>query len=136
MVASNNKQKSDALREEDISKVLEEDKCDILSEESDDSSFDTGEEDSDSELDTGSIVCESEWDEEASDLTQPFVCHGVEHPRFAFVGVSGLIVKFDDKTSVLACFQKFVNEEMWQLFAEQINIYTDQFFAAHPDLKP
>jgi len=43
---------------------------------------------------------------------------------------------FDDDTSVLECFQKFIDENMWQLFAEQTNIYANQFLAANPNLKP
>jgi len=45
-------------------------------------------------------------------------------------------VDFEDETSVLVCFQKFINKDMWQLFAEQTNIYANQFLAANPNLKP
>jgi hypothetical protein len=48
-------------------------------------------------------------------------------PRFAFLGVSAVYVDFDDEINVLECFQKFIDEYMWQLFAEQTNIYTNQF---------
>jgi hypothetical protein len=71
------------------------------------------------------------------------------HPRFAFLVVSGENVDFDNEISVLECFQKFLDEDMWQLFAEQKNIpvclfseqtnipvYTNQFLAANPNLKP
>ena len=57
-------------------------------------------------------------------------------PRFAFLGVRGVIADFDDETSVLEYFQKFIDEDMWQLFAEQTNIYANQFLAANPNLKP
>ena len=57
-------------------------------------------------------------------------------PRFAFLGVRGVIADFDDETSVLEYFQKFIDEDMWQLFAEQTNIYVNQFLAANPNLKP
>jgi hypothetical protein len=78
------------LTEENISKVLdEEDKSDVLPRTLDDLSSDTREDDSDSESDTGSVVCESELQEEVSDLTQPFVPHSVECPRFSFLVVSG-----------------------------------------------
>jgi hypothetical protein len=43
---------------------------------------------------------------------QPFVPHGVERPRFSFLGVSGVNVDFDDETSVLEHFQEFIDEEM------------------------
>jgi hypothetical protein len=36
----------------------------------------------------------------------------------------------------LECFQKFIDEDMWQLFAEQTNIYATQFLAATHCLKP
>jgi len=37
----------------------------------------------------------------------------------------------------LECFQKFTYDDMWQLFAEQTNMYTaNQFLAASPNLKP
>jgi len=138
MAASSNKQKKDLLTEEDISQVLDkEDKSDVSSEESDDFLFDTSEEDSsDSELETSSVVHESELYEEVSDFSQPFVPYGMARPRFAFLGVSGVNVDFDDVTSILECFQKFIDEDMWQLFAEQTNIYSNQFLAANPNLKP
>jgi hypothetical protein len=47
-------------------------------------------------------------------------------PRFAFLVVSGVNVDFDDEISVLECFQKFINEDMWRLLAEQANIYANQ----------
>jgi len=31
-------------------------------------------------------------------------------------------VDFDDEINVLECFQKFIDEDIWQLFAEQTNI--------------
>jgi hypothetical protein len=55
--------------------------------------------------------------------------HGMARPQFAFVGVSGVNVDLGDETSVLDCFQKFIDEDMWQLFAEQTNIYANQFLA-------
>jgi hypothetical protein len=72
-------------------------------------------------------VHEIEPHEEVSDFSVPFVPHGVARPRFAFLGVSGVNVDFDDETSVLECFQKFIDEDMWQFFAEQTNIYANQF---------
>ena len=45
-------------------------------------------------------------------------------------------MEFDDEISVLECFQKFIDEDMWQLFAEQTNIYANQFLAANPNLEP
>jgi len=80
-------------------------------------------------------VHESEPCEEVSDFSQTFVPHSVARPRFAFLGVSGVNVDFDDETSVLECFRKFIDEDMWQLFAEQTNIYANQFLAANPNLK-
>ena len=53
-----------------------------------------------------------------------------------FFSVSGVNVDFDDEIHVLECFQKFIDEDMWQLFAEQTNIYANQFLAAIPNLKP
>jgi len=47
----------------------------------------------------------------------------VARPRFAFLGVSGVNVGFDDEINALECFQKFSDEDLWQLFAEQTNIY-------------
>ena len=92
--------------------------------------FNTDEKDSDSESDTDSIVHESEPDEEVSDLTQPFVPHSVACPISAFLGVNRVNVDCDDETSVLECFQKFNDKDMWQLFAEQTNIYTNQCFCS------
>jgi hypothetical protein len=103
--------------------VLGEDESDVFPEESDDSLFDTDEEDSDKDSDTGN-VSESESDREESDLMQPFVPHEVARPRFVFLGVNGVNVDFHNETSVLGHFQKFTDEDMWQLFAEQTNIYT------------
>jgi hypothetical protein len=80
-------------------------------------------------------VHESEPDEEVSDLTQPFVPHSVACPRSAFLSVKRVNVDFDDETSVLECFQKFNDKDMWQLFAEQIYTPTN-VFAAHPNLTP
>jgi hypothetical protein len=34
------------------------------------------------------------------------------------------------------CFQKFIGDEIWQLSAEQTNIYAKQYLAEHPTLKP
>ena len=73
---------------------------------------------------------ESELYEEVSDISQPFLPHGVARPRFAFLNVSGVNVDFDDEISVLECFQKFIDEHMWQLFAEQTNIYASQFLGS------
>jgi len=79
--------------------------------------FDTSEEDTDAESDTSSVVHETGPYEKVSDLSQPFVLHGVARSRFAFLGVSGVNADFDDETSVLECFQKFIEEDKWQLFA-------------------
>jgi len=137
MAASSNKRMKDLLTDEDISKVLDiEDESDVFSEESDDFWFDTSEEDSESDSDTSSVVHGSVPYEEVSDISQTFVPHGVARPRFAFLGVSGVKVDFDDETSVLECFQKFIDEDMWQWFAEQTNIYANKFLAANPNLKP
>jgi len=81
-------------------------------------------------------VRESEPCEEMSDFLQTFVPHGMVRPRFAFLGVSGVNVDFDDEINVLECFQRFIDKDMWQLFAEQTNIYANQFLAANPNLKP
>ena len=43
---------------------------------------------------------------------------------------------FDNEINVLECFQGFIDEDMWQLFAEQTNIYAKQFLEANPNLKP
>jgi len=71
-----------------------------------------------------------------SDFSQPYVPHGVARPRFAFPGASGVNVNFDDEINVLECFQKFIDEDVWQLFAEQTNTYAKQFLASNPNLKP
>jgi len=137
MAASSNKWMKDLLTDEDIYRFLDiEYKSDIFSEESDDFWFDTSEEDTDSELDTSSVVHESEPYEKVSDFSQPFVPHGMADPRFAFLGVSGVNVDFDDEINVLECFQKFIDEDMWQMFDEQTNIYANQFLAANTNLKP
>jgi len=81
-------------------------------------------------------VNESVSYEEVSDFLHPFVPHGVARSRFAFLGVCGVNVDFDDEINVLECFQKFIDEDMWQLFAEQTNIYANKFLAANPILKP
>jgi hypothetical protein len=112
------------------------DKSDVFSEESDDFWFDTSEEHLDSESDTSSVVHESELHEEVSDFSQPSVPHGVAHSMFVFLGVSGVNVDFNNETSVLECFQKSIDEDMWQLFAEQTNIYANQFLAASTKFKP
>ena len=39
--------------------------------------------------------------EEVSDYSQPFIPHDVARPRFAFLGVSGVNVDFDDEINVL-----------------------------------
>jgi hypothetical protein len=36
--------------------------------------------------------------------------------RFAFIGVGGVNVDLMMKLSVLECFQKFIDEDVWQLF--------------------
>jgi len=137
MAACRNKRKKDLLTDDDISKVLDtEDESDVFSDESDDFWFDTSEEDSDGDSDTSSVVNESVLYEEVSDFSHPFVPHGVARPRFAFLGVCGVNVDFDDEINVLECFQKFIDEGMWQLFAEQTNIYANQFLATNPNLKP
>ena len=136
MAASRNKQKRVLFTEEDISKVLgKDDESDVFSEEFDDF-FYISEEDSESESDTSSVVHESEPYGDMSDFLSPFVPHGVASPMFAFLGSSGVNVDFDNETSVLECFQKFTDEDMLQLFAEQTNIHTNQFLAANPNLKP
>ena len=133
MAATSNKQMKDLLTGEDISKVLDiEDESGVFSEESDDFWFDTSEEDPD----TSSVVHESVPCDEVSDFSQTFVPHSVARPRFAFLGVSGVNVDFDDETSVLECFKKFIDKDMRQLFAEQTNIYANQFLAANRNLKP
>jgi len=97
MEASSNKRMKDLLTDEDISRVLDiEDKSDVFSEESDDFWFDTSEEDSERDSDTSSVVHESELYEKVSDFSQTFVPNGVARPRFAFLGVSGVNVDFDD----------------------------------------
>jgi len=45
-------------------------------------------------------------------------------------------VDFDNEINVLECFQKFIDEDMWQLLAGQTNIYANQLLAANPNLKP
>jgi hypothetical protein len=136
MAASSNKQMKDLLTDEDMSKVLDtEDESDIFSEESYDFWFDTSEEDSDRDSDTSSVVHESEPHEEVLDFLQPSVPHGVACTRFAFLGVSGVNVNFDDEINIVECFQKFIDEDMCQLFAQQTNIYANQFLAANPSLK-
>jgi len=52
-------------------------------------------------------VHESEPREVVSDVSQPFVPHGVAHPRFAFLGVSGVNVDFDDEVNVLESLNVF-----------------------------
>jgi len=112
MAACSNKRKKDLLTDDDISKVLDiEDESDVFSEESDDFWFDTSEEDSDEDSDTSSVVNESVSYEEVSDFSHRFVPHGVTRPRFAFLGVSGVNVVFDDEIKVLQCFQKFIYED-------------------------
>jgi hypothetical protein len=136
MAASSNKQMKDLLTDEDMSKDLDiEDESDIFSEESYDFWFDTSEEDSDRDSDTSSVVHESEPHEEVLDFLQPSVPHGVACTRFAFLGVSGVNVDFDDEINIVECFQKFIDEDMCQLFAEQTNIYANQFLVANPNLK-
>jgi hypothetical protein len=106
MAASSNKRMKDLLTDEDISKVLDtEEESEVFSEKSDDFCFDTSEENSERDSDTSSVVRESEPCEEVSDFSQTFVPHGVARPKFAFLGVSGVNVDFDDETSVLECFQ-------------------------------
>ena len=78
---------------------------------------------------------ESEPYEKVSDFSQPFVPHGVARPRFAFLAISGVNADSDDGTSILECFQKFFDEDVWQ-FAEHTNTYANQFLAANPNLKP
>ena len=98
--------------------------------------FNRSEEDSDSESDTSSVVHENEPYEEVSDFLPPFIPHGMASPGFAFLDSSGVNVDFDDETSVLECFKKFIDEDMLQLFAEQTKMYAYQFLAANPNLKP
>jgi len=106
MAACSNKRKKDLLTDDDVSKVLDiEDEGDVFSEESDDFWLDTSEEDSDGDSDTSSVVNESVSYEEVSDFSHPFVPHGVACPRFAFLGVSGMNVDFDDEINVLDVFR-------------------------------
>ena len=154
MAASSNKSTKDLPTGEDISTVFDiEDESDVISEasndkseedseeeESDDTSEeeesdDTRKEDSEGDSDTSSIVHESEQNKEVSDSWQSSVPNGVERQRFEFHGESGVNVDFDDGIGVLQCFQKFIDEDMWKLFAEQTNIYARQFLANH-NLKP
>jgi hypothetical protein len=129
MAVSSNKRIKDLLTDEDISKVLDtEDESDIFFEESDDFWFDTSEKDSDRDSDTSSIVHESELYVEVSDFSQSFVPHGMVRPRYVFLSVNGVNVDFDDKIYVLECLQKFINEYIWQLFAEETNIYATNFW--------
>jgi hypothetical protein len=115
MAPSSNKKMKALLPDEDISKLLDiEGESDAFSEASEDFWFDTSEEDSEGDLDTCSVVRESEPYEEVSDFSQQFVPHSVAHPKFAFLGVSGVNVDFDDEINVLECFQKFIDEDMWQ----------------------
>ena len=127
MTACSNKRKKDLLTDDDISKVLDiEDESSVFSEESDDFWFDTSEEDSDRDSDTSSVVNESVSYEEVSDFFHPFVHHGVARPRFSFLGVSGVNVDFDYEINVLECFQKFIDEDMWQcLLNKQIYMPTN-----------
>jgi hypothetical protein len=48
----------------------------------------------------------------------------VARPKFAFLSVSGVNVDIDNEISVLKCFRKFIDEDMWQ-FAEQIYVPTN-----------
>ena len=73
---------------------------------------------------------ESEPNQEVLDLTQLFVPHSVACPRSSSLGVNRVNVDSDDETGVLICFQKFNDKDMWQLFAEQTNIYTNQSFSS------
>ena len=77
----------------------------------------------------------NELDKKVSDLMQPFVPLGVARQRFVFLGVIEVNVDFGNEISVLECFQKFMDKDIWQL-SEQRNIYPNLFFAAHPYLKP
>jgi hypothetical protein len=108
----------------------------MFSKESDNFWFDTRQEDLDSELDTSSVLHESELYEEVSDFSQPFVSYGMACQRFSFLSVREMNVDFDKEISVVECLQKFNDEETWQLFAEQTNIYANQFLAANPNLQP
>ena len=113
MTVCSNKRKKDLLTDDGISKVLDtEEESGVFFEESDDFWFDTSEEDSDGDSDTSSVLNESVSYEEVSDFSQPFVPHSVVCPRFAFLGVSGVNVDFDDDIYVLECFQKFIDEDM------------------------
>ena len=156
MAVSSNEWTKDLLTDEDICRVLDtEDESDVSSEESDDLRVDTSEDESDGsseesddfrfeaseghaerESDTTSVVHESEPKGGVSDFSQRYVTHGVARPRFAFLGANKVNVDFNDEINVLECFQKFIDEDMWQLFAEQTNIYANQFLAANPNLKP
>ena len=42
----------------------------------------------------------------------------------------------DDKISFLEYFRKFIDEDIWQLFAEKRNVYANQFLASNRNLKP
>jgi len=125
MTVCSNKRKKDLLTDDGISKVLDtEEESGVFFEESDDFWFDTSKEDSHGDSDISSVVNES-VSYEVSDFSQPFVPHGVVRPRVAFLSTSVVNVDFDDEIDVLECFQKFIDEDMWQLFAEQTNIYAN-----------
>ena len=68
--------------------------------------------------DISSVVHESKPYKEVSDFSQTFVPHGEERSRFAFFGATGVNVNFDDELVFWNVYQKFINEDMWQLFAE------------------
>ena len=75
------------------------------------------------------VLCETELQEEVSDLTQPFVPHSVECPRFSFLGVSGV---------KLVYWNVFRSLLMMKSGSYLLNKYTNKpiFFVAHPNLKP
>ena len=70
-----------------------------------------------------------------SDFSQPFVPHDVARPRFTFLSVSGVNADFDDELMFWNLFRSSLMKYV-ALFAEQTNIYANQFLAANPNLKP
>jgi hypothetical protein len=127
----------DLLTDKNISKVLHiEEKSDLFSEESADFWFDTSDEDSERDSDTSTVVHESEPYKEVPDFSQTFVPHGVARPRFAFLGVSGVNVNFDDETSVAGCLRSLLMKICGSYLFKKTNIYANQFLAANPNLKP
>ena len=82
------------------------------------------------------VLCVKVKHEEVSNFLPSFVPHSLASPRFAFLGSSGVSIDFDNQSCVLECFQKFIDEDVSQLFAGQTNMYANQFLAANASLKP